>query len=67
LFGNIKKENRFEIKPATSQERIQKNKKFDLSMQLMLANVKVMKKVVAQFCSSLDRIFLYGPAVFILI
>jgi hypothetical protein len=54
----IKKENTFEIMPATSQERIQKNKKLDLSAQLMLAKVKVIKNVVVQFCSKLDRCFL---------
>jgi len=49
LFGNIKNENRFEIKAATSQERIQKNKKTDWLAQLILANVKVIKNVVVRF------------------
>ena len=50
LFENIKNENRFEISPATIQERIQKNKKLDLSAQFILARVKVIKKVVVRFC-----------------
>ena len=49
LFENIKNENRFEIKAATNQERIQNNKKADLLEQLILANVKVIKNVVVRF------------------
>ncbi len=49
LFENIKNENRFEIKAATNQERIQNNKKTDLLEQLILANVKVIKNVVVRF------------------
>jgi hypothetical protein len=49
LFENIKNENKFEIKAATSQERIQKNKKIDLLEQLILARVKVIKNVVVRF------------------
>ena len=49
LFENIKNENKFEIKPAISQERIQNNKKTDLLEQLILANVKVIKNVVVRF------------------
>lgn len=43
------KERKFEIRQATIQERIQKNRKLDGSEQLILANVNVIKKVVMQF------------------
>lgn len=49
LPEKIKRENKFEIKPATSQERIQKKIKFDLSWQLMQASVNVIKNVVIKF------------------
>lgn len=49
LSEKIKSENKFEIKPATIQERIQKKIKFDLSWQLMPASVDVMKNVVIKF------------------
>lgn len=52
LSEKIKNENTFEIRPATIQDRIQKNKKLDGSAQLIPANVKVIKKVVVKFCSN---------------
>ncbi|TEB45137.1 hypothetical protein D0809_08150 [Flavobacterium circumlabens] len=65
---NIKNENTFEIRPATSQDRIQKKKKLEESAQLMPANVKVIKKVVVQFCSNRVRCLLwYNPVTFTLI
>lgn len=57
LFENIKKENKFEIRLATIQERIQKNKKLDLSVQLIVASVKVIKKVVVKFFKSTIEFF----------
>ena len=59
LFENINNENKFEIKPATSHERIQKNKKADLLVQLILASVKVIKNVVVKFCNTVIRYFLF--------
>lgn len=42
-------EKKFEMAPATIHERIQKSRKFDLSEQLIQANVNVIKKVVVKF------------------
>lgn len=49
LFGKIKKEKEFEIKAATTQERIHKYKKLALLPKLMQASVSVMKNVVSIF------------------
>ena len=57
LFENIKKEKKFEIKLATTQERIQKNIKLVLSVQLMPANIKVIKNVVVKFFKSTIEFF----------
>jgi hypothetical protein len=48
-LGNIKNENKSDIELAIIQERIQKNKKLDLSAQFTLAKTKVIKKVVVRF------------------
>ncbi|MBB4801603.1 hypothetical protein HNP37_001664 [Flavobacterium nitrogenifigens] len=58
LFENITKEKKLEIKLATIQERIQKKKKFDWSVQFKQARIKVMNKVVIKFLKANTQDFL---------
>ena len=57
LEVNITKEKKFEIIPATIQDRIQNEKKTDLSAQFIQARVKVIKKVVIKFFKNFKNRF----------
>ena len=46
------KEKKFEIKAATSHDRIQKNKKIAVFVQFIPASTSVIKKVTTQFLSA---------------
>ncbi len=57
LEVNITKEKKFEIIPATIHDRIQNEKKIDLSAQLIQARVNVIKKVVIKFFKNFKNRF----------
>ncbi len=52
------KEKKLEIKPATIQERIQKKRKLDRSVQFKQARVSVINKVVIKFLNTNNQDFL---------